>query len=456
MSTSRPLPLAPAGALERGASAPRSETPLEVVPAWDSAPRGADAGPRYVFRREGFGALIYDRETCQYLPFDAESGALLAAREAESRPFGTHEEAAFAATMQREGILDARGRLSARVVADRSHPERLSAPLTVYLGATEGCNLACSHCQADSGPGPIKPVDRALMEALFREQHELGAMQVHVTGGEPLLHPELLAGLDEAFRLGLNVLLTTNATLITPALAAALAERPFRCLSVSLDGPDAATHDAIRGAGALEAALRGLRRLAAHGPVGVTATLTPGLVGRIAELARLCEQHGAASLYLRPGLPAGRALRQRGVLPAAAEFERAAEELDRAQREVSIPLFRPSLVPHQADSARILERFGCVAGNLVCSVSPDGQVNPCALLGASFDTGSLADHGLHALWSQGEAFQRLRALEGNPDCWSCKHYDYCGGGCRARALAAGRGLNDPDPWCHYEPREVNA
>lgn len=429
-------------------------SPLELVPAWRHAPQGDQAGPRYVFRREGFGALIYDRETCQYLPFDEEAANFLLAE--SPRETFSPDEVSFRETMQREGLLDSAGRLRARVVADRSHPERLSAPLTVYLGATEGCNLACSHCQADSGPGALRPVDRDLMESLFREQHELGAMQVHVTGGEPLLHPDLLAGLDLAFDLGLNVLLTTNATLITERLAAALAERPFRCLSVSLDGPDPETHDAIRGKGTLNAALRGLRRIAGLGPVGVTATLTPGLLGKIGDLARLCQDNGAASLYLRPGLPAGRSLRQRETLPLIAEFERAAAELDRAQAEVAIPLFRPSLVPHQQDSARILEDFGCVAGNMVCSVSPDGQVNPCALLGAGFDTGSLAEHGLHALWSEGKPFRRLRELQGNSDCWSCKHYDYCGGGCRARALAAGRDLNAPDPWCHYEPLEAGS
>jgi len=421
---------------------------LEVVPEW----RGATSvGLRYVLRPEHFGALVYDRETFQYMPFDREASALL-----QGAPAETAAQLAFLEGMREEELLDASGALQARVVADRSHPGRLSAPLTVYLGATEGCNLACTHCQAGSGPGPLEPVSPELMARLFQQQFELGCMQVHVTGGEPLLHPELFAGLEPAFALGLNVMLTTNATTITPALADALAERPFRTLSVSLDGADPAAHDAIRGEGAWARALRGLRLLAARAPVGVTATLTPDLVSRIGELARVCEEAGAASLYLRPALPAGRALSDRRWLTDPAGFDAAADALDRAQAAVSIPLFRPSRVPHQQDSARILESFGCVAGNLVCSVSPSGQVNPCALLGPSFDSGSLAEQGLHALWSQGEGFQRLRALEGNPDCWSCKHYDYCGGGCRARALAAGRGLNDPDPWCHYEPLEANA
>lgn len=427
----------------------------DIVPAWDHAPLGPDAGPRHVLRREHFGALVYDRETCCYVPYDAEAAALLLGREvlAGDRVPSDGAPPGFVAALQEDELLDADGRLSARVVEDAAHPGRLSAPLTVYVGATEGCNLACSHCQADSGPGPLRPLARPLMERLFREQHALGCMQVHVSGGEPLLHPELLPALDEAFRLGLTVMLTTNGTVLTEPLVEELAARPFRCLSVSLDGADPSGHDAIRGEGALARALAGLRLLSARGGVGVTATFTPALAGRLLDLARLCEEHGAASLTLRPALPAGRALRARRLLPSFDQFLAASAELDAAQAQVGIPLFRPSEVPHQNDSARVLERFGCVAGNLVCSVTPSGQVNPCALLGPGFDAGSLEGSSLRALWGEGEPFRRLRALEGNPDCWSCRHYDYCGGGCRARALAAGRGLHEPDPWCSYEPLE---
>mgnify|MGYP003654875790 CR=1 FL=1 len=181
----RVAPFAPeaSGPLPPVARAPAS--PLELVPAWKQAPSGGASGPRYVFRREGFGALIYDRETCQYLPFDAEATEFLLARADRPRTTQSPAQSSFLATLQREGILDPSGRLAARLVPDRSHPDQLSAPLTVYLGATEGCNLACSHCQADSAPGALRPVERELMEALFREQHELGAMQVHVTGSRP-------------------------------------------------------------------------------------------------------------------------------------------------------------------------------------------------------------------------------------------------------------------------------
>ncbi|MEZ6183593.1 MAG: radical SAM protein [Planctomycetota bacterium] len=244
---------------------------LEVVPAW----RGATGSePRHVLRPEYFGSLVYDRETFQYMPFDAEATGLLL-----DPARATGEAArAFVRGLEEEGLLGADGRFDGRVVADRAHPGRLSAPLTVYLGATEGCNLACSHCQADSGPGALVPFPPALMRALFEEQYALGAMQVHVTGGEPLLHPALFEGLEAAFELGLNVMLTTNATTLTPRLADALAARPFRTLSVSLDGADAASHDAIRGEG-VRAPSRACARLRRPGAGGVTFAPDPRASG---------------------------------------------------------------------------------------------------------------------------------------------------------------------------------
>ena len=83
-----------------------------------------------------------------------------------------------------------------------------------------------------------------------------------------------------------------------------------------------------------------------------------------------------------------------------------------------------------------------------------GTASPCALLGPEFDAGSIADRSLEDLWANGASFRRLRVLQGNAQCDSCRHYDTCGGGCRARALAAGRGLDDPDTWCAYEPLEA--
>lgn len=415
---------------------------LGVVPAWSTAPRSAEAGPRHVLRREHWGSLVYDRETCQYVPYDEDATALLLSR----RPAASDEDRAFLATLRAEGLTDL------RVVPDRSHPARVSAPLTVYLGATEGCNLACAHCQVDAPRGAARPMARAQLEALFREMHDLGCLQASVSGGEPLLHPELLPALDVAARLGINVFLTTNGTTVDEALADALAELPLRSVNVSFDGPDADAHDLVRGRGAFARARRGVERLARRRPCGIVTTLTRASVLRARELLRLAEEVGAAALVVRPALPVGRAAGQaQALVPDQAAFHEAVDELLRLAPGSPVRVLVPPRVPHQATTAQVLERFGCVAGNLVCSVLADGSVSPCALLGDGFVAGNLASSSLHALWAGGAPFERLRGLEGNEDCWTCKHYDRCGGGCRARALAAGRDLDAPDPWCQREP-----
>ncbi len=93
--------------------APRRLPTLDIVPAWDHAPDGPGVGPRYVFRREGFGALVYDRETCQYLPFDDDSAALLLERQHRAAQPEGAEALAFVSSLQDEGLLDEDGVLEA-------------------------------------------------------------------------------------------------------------------------------------------------------------------------------------------------------------------------------------------------------------------------------------------------------------------------------------------------------
>src|SRR5512137_3042808 len=100
----------------------------------------------------------------------------------------------------------------------------------------------------------------------IREAKPLGLSAVKLTGGEPLMHPEIVRLLEIVRReqLGLNV--ETNGVLCTAELAAEIAksENPF--VSMSLDGADAATHEWVRGVqGSFEKALQGIRNLVEAG-----------------------------------------------------------------------------------------------------------------------------------------------------------------------------------------------
>lgn len=162
-----------------------------------------------------------------------------------------------------------------------------AAPLAPFLGLStlwvqitgSWCNLECRHCINASGPRApwLKPLDAETVRRAIREAEELGVKEIYFTGGEPFLHGEILPLLEHALAVAPTTVLT-NGTLIGPAQADALAALAARApysleIRVSLDDPDRARNDAVRGEGAWEKAVEAVRLLRARGllPI-VTAT----------------------------------------------------------------------------------------------------------------------------------------------------------------------------------------
>jgi sulfatase maturation enzyme AslB (radical SAM superfamily) len=141
------------------------------------------------------------------------------------------------------------------------------------------CNLQCTHCLVDSSPGndSLEFLDPGTVRRALAEAESLGVKEVYFTGGEPFLHRQLLTMLADALAVAPTTVLT-NGTLVTERLAAGLAELAGRArysleIRVSLDHPDPARNDSVRGAGAHFKALRAVVRLDRAGlaPI-VTAT----------------------------------------------------------------------------------------------------------------------------------------------------------------------------------------
>jgi MoaA/NifB/PqqE/SkfB family radical SAM enzyme len=114
----------------------------------------------------------------------------------------------------------------------------LSAPLTVFLDVTNRCNLRCHHCSASAGD----ELDHALTTeewlALIRRLAELKVLKVIISGGEPLMRPDIFRLLEELDRWRIGIKMNTNATLVDEQVAARLAGfRMLRSLEVSLAGP---------------------------------------------------------------------------------------------------------------------------------------------------------------------------------------------------------------------------
>ncbi|MHB1356145.1 MAG: radical SAM protein, partial [Anaerolineae bacterium] len=182
----------------------------------------------------------------------------------------------------------------------------------LYFYLTEGCNLACIHCWM--GPrfdatGSLYPsLAVELFETAIREAKPLGLSGVKLTGGEPLLHPHFGRLLEIIRHEELSVIIETNGVLCTPENAAEIATITNRFVSVSIDGPDEATHDWVRGIpGAFEAARQGVCNLVAVGiRPQVIFTVMRKNAGQVDAMVRMVEELGAASLKFNVVQPIAR------------------------------------------------------------------------------------------------------------------------------------------------------
>ena len=133
------------------------------------------------------------------------------------------------------------------------------------------CNLACTHCFISCSPGnrSFGFLSYDTVAAALAESTTLGVKEYYFTGGEPFMHPRLLDMLAATLAIGPATVLT-NGTLLpdkTVDALAALRDRSIYSLElrVSIDAPDAASNDRIRGEGAFARAMDGVKRLVAAG-----------------------------------------------------------------------------------------------------------------------------------------------------------------------------------------------
>lgn len=178
---------------------------------------------------------------------------------------------------------------------------------TVHLHPLRRCNLACRHCYSLSSPqaGGILSMD-ILAPALARLRAE-GYEALSLSGGEPLLYPELPALTAHAKALGFRVVGITNGFRVTPRFDHLL--EGFDGLAVSFDGMGA-VHDHVRGSprahDAAVAALAHLRRIGK--PAAASYTVSRESLADIPDFVAMAAGHGVRAVQLRPLVMAGRAV----------------------------------------------------------------------------------------------------------------------------------------------------
>lgn len=342
-------------------------------------------------------------------------------------------------------------------------------PRLIFWETTTACNLKCIHCRA-SAADYRSPEDLTFEESTrLLDQIACFANPVIVlSGGEPLVREDIFDIAAYGTMLGLRMVLATNGTLVTPNVATRMVDAGIQRISVSIDGPNASSHDHFRRVtGAFDEALAGIENAKNAGlPFQINTTITKQNIDDIPEILNLAVDMGAVALHIFLLVPTGcgKEIADEEMI-APGQYEEVLNWFYDKTKEVKIGL-KATCAPHyfrimrqraaQEGMAITPETHGfeamtkgCLAGTGVCFVSHKGEVFPCGYL--PVEAGNVRDTPFPEIWRDSELFKVLRnesLLEGK--CGPCEFKSVCGG-CRARAYAETGNYLTEEPYCTYTP-----
>lgn len=281
-----------------------------------------------------------------------------------------------------------------------------SGGLRVVLRVTMRCDLACPHCLASARQGGDE-LETGEWLALFRQFPEIGATKVLLTGGEPLMRPDIVRFVEALSQAGIASDLNSNLQRMTPSLMHELQKAGLSEISVSLEGP-AQVHDRMHGKPGAHAQLVDAIGWADQAGIGVDASccLTQENCAYVEDLVDKVTSLPIRSLTFSRLLPIGHGFASRQAV-SQPDLDGYYTLIRQIAAHSPIPIRATGLLgaPRPAD---------CGRGRSLLAIAPDGQLLGCALSDDNPRVPHPLEAGLKAAWD------RLReALESGSYalCW---------------------------------------
>jgi MoaA/NifB/PqqE/SkfB family radical SAM enzyme len=288
---------------------------------------------------------------------------------------------------------------------------RVDGPSHAQIAVTNDCPQHCSYCYNRHRDGD--PLDTATILDLVDRLKDMGVVWLGLTGGEPLLNPQLPQIVARAAGDCAVKLFTTGCGL-TEALAGELAGAGLFSLAVSLDHWDAAVHDRGRGyRGAFQAAMDALevakRVPGLHVSVSSVVSRQAIAAGDVSRLVGFLETLGVHEAWLSEAKPSVEALwHEELVITEDERLALCAYQDDYNRRRTGMTL---NYLGHFEGA----EAFGCNAGCKMLYIDPFGEVSPCVFVPMSF--GNVRDRPL------GDIYEDMRRVFPSEDaCFLNKNF----------------------------------
>ncbi|HYD93896.1 MAG TPA: heme d1 biosynthesis radical SAM protein NirJ [Noviherbaspirillum sp.] len=359
-------------------------------------------------------------------------------------------------------------------------PKRNPPGPVVIWNLIRRCNLTCKHCYSLSADTDY--AGELSTGEVFTVMDDLRSFRVPVlilSGGEPLLRPDIYEVARHAKQMGFYVGLSTNGTLVDRGNIDSIAEVGFDYVGISLDGIKG-THDTFRRKeGAFDASLEGVRLCRDAGiKVGVRFTLTQGNAHDLPALLKLVDDEGIHKFYLSHLNYAGRGNTNRArdaFLETTrnamdllfdtcwADLQRGAEKEfvtgnNDADGVYLLHWVRKHMPEREAHlRAKLAQWGGNSSGVNVANIDNLGNVHPDTMWW-NHTLGNVRQRKFSEIWTD-TSDPLMAGLKASPRsikgrCGECGYFDVCGGNTRVRAMQLTGDPWQEDPACYLSDDEI--
>lgn len=325
-------------------------------------------------------------------------------------------------------------------------------PLNVTFQITNNCNLNCVHCHRKNKNS--RSISISQFKKIIKQLRKLNVFNINISGGEPLLRPELPTMIKIVNNAGMRATISSNAVLLTKEAVDNLYAAGLRNMQVSFDSYKPDKHDQIRGVkGAFE-------QMVSHLPLlrkrGIKFALVTSLIDQTpAEYSKIIDtafRLGATAHKTNTVIPQGQARK----IPTSKQlkdfsayiniWKKKHKQYEDKMSVMAESMFALQIAPDQIspENAPAILKIGCPAAILTCNIDEAGNVTPCSFF-PDLVLGNVLKNDFVHIWN-GSMAKQLRERDRIQGCGVCSHKNTCGG-CRARSYGMTGNMFQTDPYC---------
>lgn len=318
---------------------------------------------------------------------------------------------------------------------------RFKYPSQIGLEITNRCNFNCKHCINDSNNISNVELPLSKIKEIIDYMHSKGLVCLDISGGEPLVHPDIKEIIEYAYNNNMNLSVASNGYLVNSEII----ELFKRCkvnLRISFDGYNEDTYSIIRGKHKFEIVKKNIKLAVKENvPVTLVTVLHQNNFDYLEKIIVEAKKLGVEKLRLMPYVTVGRGLDSDLKMLLPEQWKYIVQNHKYLGQKFNLEIVIDS--PLMAISEE--KHCPCLVGKLCLTIKSNGDAIPCALM--DIKVGNIYEQTIEEIWKNNifDDINDVNLLKG--ECKECKYKKDCAGGCRGMAYILKGDYLCKDPYC---------